>query len=627
MNKVVSLSILTSSLLFSSSIIQKRTEIEPQITPAQEEREVTVENDSRDLADREISSINSLAEKKKRELKSLAESEKRAIKDSASKEKASILKTSEREKSSFLNLVQQEREKFNALAEKRREELKSIKLKTTKSDKSEVVKESQKSTSSSKNFKPLVKRKLAGNMNITYKILPTDVDNFYDMFAKGITYGRLRMNMFKWDWKNEKEGKRKDNYALGVGGSLIFKTGRLKGFSGTVGLYTSQNPFMKMDEENVGYLKAGKDTLSRYDVKTEGRYGMTVLGEAYLQYDISKTKVKLGRQLFHSVFTKSNDTKMIPNTFDGLTIDTKDILNSRIQLAYFQAQKLRDHISSHDVITFKDENGESWANNDDSAIHKGLSYENLSKAGKSTHHELFIGTFENKTAIPNLQFIASYLTVPDIVNNLTLEAHYKIKMENWTIIPGVRYMKQSDDGGGEIGGASLTGKLAGWKSGDDKRGYDDPKNLDSSLFAGRIVLKNRSETTKILYGYSKVEDKADIVAPWRGFPTGGYTRAMGQYNWNANTVTNMIQVVYDFEKAGIIDGFKTSIRYAKMDFDDNKPDVLADRSIIHIDFWKKFKYIPNFETKVRIGMVDSDKTDTKDDTSYNEYRLEFNYLF
>ena len=83
---------------------------------------------------------------------------------------------------------------------------------------------------------------------------------------------------------------------IGVGGSLIFKTAKLNGFSATAGLYTSQNPFGKMDEEYVGRLKAGKDTLARSDAR-DGKYGMTVLGQSYLQYNTGKTTIKFGRQL------------------------------------------------------------------------------------------------------------------------------------------------------------------------------------------------------------------------------------------------------------------------------------------------------------------------------------------
>jgi hypothetical protein len=461
------------------------------------------------------------------------------------------------------------------------------------------------------------KRTLAGNMNITYKVLPKDVNSISNMFEEGMVYGRLRTNYFYFDWSEEDvEASKKDHQAIGVGGSLIFKTGRYNGLSGTVGLYTSQNPFFREKAEDVGIIKSGKDVFSRQKVKTGNGYGMSVVGESYLQYDVSKTSLKAGRHMFHSVFTKSNDTKMIPNTFDGLSIESRDIDGSVLQFAFFNAQKLRDHTSSHDVLTYNNEDGESWNNEDDSAAHKGLSYENFKANGKDVSHNLIIATADRKWFEKSLYTGISYLTVPDVISNVTFETHYKISTGDWSIVPGVRYMVQIDDGGGEIGGAALSGNT---------EGYSDPDSLDSSLLASRVVIQNKSKTAKILYGYSQVEDEADIVAPWRGFPTGGYTRAMKQYNWNANTKTHMVQMTYDFNKANIYSGFKTTLRYAMMDFDEDKK-VQSDTNALHIDFWKTFDSIPNFETKVRMLFADVDDKN-KVDNSYNEYRLEFNYLF
>ncbi len=85
---------------------------------------------------------------------------------------------------------------------------------------------------------------------------------------------------------------------------------------------------------------------------------MAVLAQAYIKYNISKTSIKVGRQIFESFLTKSNDTKMIPNTFEGYTIESKEHEKTHFHAAYLTAQKLRDHTSFHDVITFKDSAGE-----------------------------------------------------------------------------------------------------------------------------------------------------------------------------------------------------------------------------------------------------------------------------
>jgi len=116
------------------------------------------------------------------------------------------------------------------------------------------------------------------------------------------------------------------------------------------------------------------------------------------------------------------------------------------------------------------------------------------------------------------------------------------------------------------------------------------------------------------------------VAPWRGFPTGGFTRAMAQYNWFANTQTYMARAVYKFNST-----WKASLRYAIQDFDDNKDFVQADSTIWHLDTWTNIT--KRLQVRGRIGIVTADddilKSDgnAKLDTSYNEYRVEFNYLF
>ncbi|MEJ2414604.1 MAG: OprD family outer membrane porin, partial [Sulfurimonas sp.] len=305
------------------------------------------------------------------------------------------------------------------------------------------------------------------------------------------------------------------------------------------------------DKADLGYVKAGKDTFSRHDAYLSSDYTMAVLGQAYLQYDFSKNSVKLGQQIFESFLTKSNDTKMIPNTFNGISFETKEVPKTRIRGAYFVSQKLRDHSTTHDVITFGAGNAadpkDSWNGNDDSAIHKGLSYANFKAAGADTNHRLIVADVRNKS-IENLQVDVTYTGVPDVVSSVAGELNYAIALGNgYTLTPGVRYMKQMDNGGGKIGGASLSGNITAANAA--ANGYKNGDSLDSSISMARLTLTKGPLKAQI--GYSAVEDAADIVAPWRGFPTGGYTRAMAQYNWRANTKTTAAEVKYNFGKANL----------------------------------------------------------------------------
>ena len=470
------------------------------------------------------------------------------------------------------------------------------------------------------------KRALKDNMVEIYNVLPGNAENFREVFTKGVVYGRLRTNYFKYIWD---DNSKYDPKASALGGSLIYKLARLQGISGTVGFYTSQNLGL-LDNEDARYGKSGKDCFSRYDVLKDGRWNMTVLAQAYLQYNFMESDLKLGRQIFESFLTSSNDTKMIPNTFYGTSLVSEYLPQNTISLAYFDKQKLRDHTTFHDVITYGDGGSETysnWANNDDSAVHQGLSYNNLLNGGKDTDNELLIAGINNK-AVKNLELDFWYNGVPDLFYSLMGEVNYEILLgDGWSLTPGFRYMEQFDEGAGQIGGAALTGVLAGVTG--PAKGYDEANNVDGKLYGGRLVLKKGPG--KLHFGYTYITDDADLIAPWRGFPTGGYSRSMAQSNWEADTRSWMVLVGYDFDRAGIIQGCRTALDFTRMDYDDKKERLggtsTTDRHIIHADLWYKLPFFPELEAKGRIGLVNADTTTAGKDPSYDEFRFELNYLF
>ncbi len=452
------------------------------------------------------------------------------------------------------------------------------------------------------------KRTLAKNMMLTYNKLPGEAKTFGEMFSGGEWYGRVRSNTFYWDWS---DAAGTDNHAWGIGGSLVYKTAKYHGFGATLGAYYSNASLWSMDQADISALKAGKDTLARLSVKNDNKYDMFSLAQASIDYTTGKTTLKVGHQIIESMFTKSNDTKMIPNTFEAAVLENKDIEGTTIRLAHITKQKLRDHTAFHDVITFKDANGESWANNDDSAVHKGLSYANFVAAGKDPEHTMSIAEVHSKFG-KNVKTKIAYLMLPDVLTNLAVEAHYTAKAGDTKIIPGFRYMQQMDNGGGLIGGASLAGDL----NATNQRGYTNYDSLDSSLLALRVDFQPKGNY-KYRLGYSEIADEADIVAPWRGFPTGGFTRAMGQYNWYANTKTYMARIDGKISK-----NISFLARYVVQGFDEAKN--MADSSGVHTDWFFNLNGLAKgLELKLRALWIDSDSATA----SYEEYRAEFNYLF
>lgn len=485
-------------------------------------------------------------------------------------------------------------------------------------------------------------REVKQNYQVEYTKVPGDVNSFGEMFTEGELYGRVRSNNFWWDWETEKlspSSTTKDNHMYGLGGSMVYKTGFFNGFGATAGFYGAlpihpDNLTTNGSTTNLG--KAGKDTYHSRRDGTEG--GMGVFAEAYGEYKAGKTNVKIGRQGIDSMMLGTNDTKMIPNTFEAAIVENKDLPNTKIRAGYIVRQKLRDHQSFHSILASGNDSAtnatDKTAYNDDSATHKGLSTRNIMAHGADADPEMMLLTAENKS-VPNLTLNGEYVGIEGFFSTAIAEANYKIDLpDGWTLTPGVRYLNQMDDGAGAIGGAAINGSLSSAGAG-SSNGYKDNHNADGSILMERLVLAKGPFA--LMAGYSKVSNDADIIAPWRGFPTGGYTRSMAQINWIANTKSWMVKADYDFNKAGLIPGFKAFIDYADMDFDEAKIVTgavgadFSDRNILHLDLVQEFKAIPNAEFRFRYATINANpgaKTGlTADYESYQEYRFEINYLF
>jgi hypothetical protein len=465
---------------------------------------------------------------------------------------------------------------------------------------------------------------LQNNSTFIYHDIPQDVITISDMFTQGSFYGRLRFNYsaFKWDDEINKDGKwiRKDNAIGAIGGSLIYNSAYLYGLGFRVGGYASK-AYGSLDDDLAYLYKGGKDLICRYDMLSDGISDMAVLAQAYIEYRYKSGYFQYGRVLFDSFLTKSNDTKMIPNGFEGYTYHSSDIPDTKIKVAYLLRQKLKDHTSYHHLLAWQPRTTTDkyapYTQNDDSAMHRGLSLDKLYQRG--IDDRLVVLEATNQT-IHNLKITANYTAVPKLLSLAMMQLDYKISYGKWQIKPAIRYMYQFDDQAGKIGGANLKTITAGYKN---------PDSLDTYMIATRLDLV--SDSYKLRFGYSYIADKADIVAPWRGFPTGGFTRAMSQYNWYANTKTYMARVDLNLDKMDIAKSTTATIKYAIQDFDDKKLGVPSDNDIITLDVIKRFETKPNLYLKFRFahsfGKSITYGTIAKPENSYSEGRLELNYLF
>jgi len=246
-------------------------------------------------------------------------------------------------------------------------------------------------------------------------------------------------------------------------------------------------------------------------------------------------------------------------------------------------------------------------------MHKGLTYTALKAAGKPTDAPLIILDIENKS-IKNLKINFSSYIVPELLSQAMGELNYKINFNSFSITPAIRYIKQFDNGAGAVGGASL------YKIG--LSGYKDANSLDSQMIAARLVTKFKDY--KINFGYTNILDESDLVTPWRGFPTAGYTRSMGIYNWRANTKSYRLELVKGANKSGVYTTpfIQTSVLY----IDGDQDKVESDSMFYYFGIIQNIPDMKELQYKLRLGYRDF-VGDSSAISSYLDSRLELNYLF
>lgn len=452
-------------------------------------------------------------------------------------------------------------------------------------------------------------------------------DDLASAFKEGKLDGRLRAQYFATDWDdNSAQGKgASDAIGMAIGGSLNYKTASLNGFSAAAGLYTTQNPGGWTEATNGTGATTSKDLFSRDITRPSGApvaatygQGYAVLAQAYLQYDIAKTNVKAGRMLMSNPWISPNDTKMIPIAVEGFQAVSNDIDKTTIQIDY------ADKIKERGMTYFA-----NMADTGDTPDKIAAYYTTHYGTSQGTHGDapnvLTMG-IKNKS-VDNLELQAWVMHWADLVDEGMLEANYAVKVGGATIGFGGRYIKQNDKGAGAIINPMGTATTSAHNG-------DSDNSIDTYLFALRTSLSYGP--AKLTLATSHTANGGDIIAPWRGFPTEGYTRSMTQTDWNANTRSYKAQLDYDLNT--LISGLSSALSYSYYDRDPSKKPYqsMTDRLYQNGDthqqnldiLYKLSGSWKGTELKARLMNQDNDPTALyAKKYSNREMRLEANYFF
>lgn len=443
-------------------------------------------------------------------------------------------------------------------------------------------------------------------------------DDIFSAIKESKFSGSLRAKYFLTDWEDEskttgvcptKATECKDAKGFSVGGGLSMKTAPLYNISAKVSFWTV-----------TGFGWTGKSdgytATTSLDLFKNNAYGQgySVLAESYLEYNDKKNMVRIGRTEYENPFFASNDTKMIPATFEGLFIQSNIIKDTTIEFDYVTKMKQR-----------RDTEFGKLTNTIDTPIAIKKHYENHNDP------DLMVFGVKNRS-IKNLQLQLWGMHWWNIVNQVMAEANYTFKTQDLTHTFGVRGYLQYDDGAGKI-----------IKPKDNKLG-DNDNSIDSWLYAVRYILGYKN--FKFLLAYSQTSKDGDIIAPFRGFPTDGYTRSMTQTDWNAGTKAYKIGVDYSVPQ---IKGLLVQLSYSYYNRDESKVPYQSmtnrgfnngDTKQWNLDITERFEgRLKGLMLRGRFMIQDNDKTTAclsapsdyqtrcNKNTNNKEVRLEMVYNF
>ena len=134
-----------------------------------------------------------------------------------------------------------------------------------------------------------------------------------EALSKSTTEGQIRLGVVQIE-----DDEKSKTSTLALGGSLGVKTAPINGINLGTTFYTTNALFGK-NREGM-FLDSNRESYS-------------IVGEAYLEANLGKTSIKIGRQLIDTPYADSDDVGMIPNSFEGVTLINQNIKETTVILA------------------------------------------------------------------------------------------------------------------------------------------------------------------------------------------------------------------------------------------------------------------------------------------------------
>lgn len=150
-----------------------------------------------------------------------------------------------------------------------------------------------------------------------------DTGSFGDALKNGKFTAALRTFYFDRSFDEDKTGKA-DAKALTFGGIIKYESASYYGLKFGLAHYSSTrlgNVFTREEGSGTSILGRSGENLA-------------FLGEAYLQYDIGNTMLKVGRQQLATPLMQNHDLRILPSVYEAAILRNKDIPDTMIEVGF-----------------------------------------------------------------------------------------------------------------------------------------------------------------------------------------------------------------------------------------------------------------------------------------------------
>lgn len=419
---------------------------------------------------------------------------------------------------------------------------------------------------------------------------PVEVDE-----SKGKVSGQIRAFYIDRTYSGIVENNRN---SLAVGGWIGYESPAFNGLTFGAKVYGTYG--FDIHDEDADVVGSASYDPSLYGDNFEN---YAFIGEAYLNYAIGNTNIKIGRQKLNTPLAGADDARMLPNLFEAAVLSNTDIDNTTLILA---------HVTKETVGTFGNVYGAASALSLQSGY--GLGYKEGTNGDFADMGVIALGAGTDTSGvtaasviykgIPGLTFTAWDYYAHDILNAVYLQADYDwncLISDDVKMKASAQYINQSDIGD------SLAGNV-------DANYYGIKLGASAGGLSGYVAYSSTDSSTDGNHG---------VITPWGGIPA--FTQGMvTRHMFFNDTETIKVAATYNFKDFGI--NLKASAYHVSF-------DVGADNSYKAGTVWKAkengfdIQYTPESIKHLNLRLRANYPTDFAPDLDWSEYRIIANYNF